>query len=150
MLKGIDNLIFDMGGTLELHRRWYPDAVPALKRLGENHTLFILANQGVSAREWLEKSGYARVFQGIYLSEATGLLKPDPEFFKLLLLNEGLDPTKTMMVGDDLENDSAPAQSLGLRTAWIKRGPGLEFARRLRLEEKILPDYAISSLDELR
>lgn len=149
MLKNIDHILFDMGGTLELHRRWYPDAVPAIARLARTHKLCIAANQGLSARDWLEKSGQARLFRGMYLSEALGLLKPDPEFFRHIILHEDLDPARTLMVGDDLENDIAPAQALGMKTVWIRRGPGLEFARRLGLEGKIQPDFTIDSLDEL-
>ncbi len=149
MLKGINHLIFDMGGTLELHRRWYDDARPALSRLAPHFKLYIAANQGNSARVWLEREGAAHLFSGIYLSESIGILKPDPEFFRLIVLNEGLNPARTLMVGDDLENDVAPAQALGMKAAWIRRGPGLEFARRSGLEERIHPDYTIESLIEL-
>ncbi len=150
ILSGIESILLDMGGTLELHRRWYDDALPALNRLSGSHRLIIAANQGASARPFLERGVGRGILSAMYLSEEVGLLKPDPEFFKLIILNEGLEPASTLMVGDDLENDIAPAQALGMRTVWIKRGPGLEFARRLGLEEQIQPDHVVTTLEALR
>lgn len=150
MLSGIKNIIFDMGGTLELGRQWYPDALPALKRLSQNYRLFILANQGKSARSFLEENGAGDLFDGIYLSGEVNLLKPEKEFFQKLLLEEQLEPKETLMVGDDLENDVAPAQALGMQAVWVRRGPGFDFAKMSGIREEIEPDYEVDTLADIK
>lgn len=149
MLTGIRSIVFDMGGTLELGGQWYPDAIPTLKRLQPKHRLFILANQGASARIFLQQSGVIKLFEGVYLSGEARLLKPELDFLKKLLLEQQINPATTLMVGDDLENDIAPAQALGLKSAWIKRGPGYHFATMSGVRSQISPDFELNSLDEL-
>ena len=45
--------------------------------------------------------------------------KPHVEYYEEILRKIGVDADRALMVGDDWENDIAPAGRLGLRTFWI-------------------------------
>jgi FMN phosphatase YigB (HAD superfamily) len=152
LLTGLSTVIFDVGSTLKHTHAWdwYDDARPCLKRLSATHRLLVGANQPSLMLGYLEASGLAQYFHHIYLSESIGYRKPDSQFFLHILGQEGLKPSEVAMVGDELINDIAPANDLGIRSIWIKRGLGLELAKVLRLEDKIKPDHVIRTLDELR
>lgn len=45
--------------------------------------------------------------------------KPAPQYYQEIMARTGSLPAQTMMVGDDLLNDIAPAQSVGMRTWWV-------------------------------
>jgi len=152
LLTGISTIIFDIGSTLKHMQAWdwYDDARPCLKRLSATHRLLVGANQPSLMLGYLEAGGMAQYFHHIYLSESIGYAKPDPQFFLHILGQEGLNPTEVAMVGDELINDIAPANMLGMRSIWIKRGLGLELAQTMDLEAKIKPDHVIRTLDELR
>jgi putative hydrolase of the HAD superfamily len=59
----------------------------------------------------------------VWLSEAVGLAKPSPAFFRLALDAWMLVPTSVAYVGDRPDNDVAPAKGLGLATVRLRRGP---------------------------
>ena len=50
------------------------------------------------------------------------------------------------MIGDRIDNDIAPAKSLGINTVWIRQGYG-----GLQSPEKYgcIPDFIVNSLHEL-
>jgi FMN phosphatase YigB (HAD superfamily) len=121
-------------GTTAALRRTVPwDAVP-LEPYGETlgvlrelrdagFRLGVLANQPASARADLERAGVAALCDGVWLSEAVGLAKPSPAFFRLALDAWMLVPTSVAYVGDRPDNDVAPAKGLGLATVRLRRGP---------------------------
>ncbi|WP_308159298.1 HAD family hydrolase [Curtobacterium sp. ISL-83] len=49
--------------------------------------------------------------------------KPSPEFFARVVVEAGLEPESILYVGDRLDNDVLPARAVGMRTAFIRRGP---------------------------
>ncbi|MCO5050934.1 MAG: HAD family hydrolase [Verrucomicrobiae bacterium] len=63
-----------------------------------------------------------------YLSYRFGFSKPDPYGFQILrtrLEARGIDPNETLMVGDRLDNDIAPARLHGFQT-WHLKSPSPE------------------------
>jgi HAD superfamily hydrolase (TIGR01509 family) len=114
----------------------YPEAVPALHDLRHaGFRLGILANQPRSARADLEGAGITTLCDGVWLSEAVGLAKPDPAFFRLALEAWGLPAGRVAYVGDRPDNDVAPARALGLTTVRLRRGPHAEQAPRTDAEQ---------------
>jgi HAD superfamily hydrolase (TIGR01509 family) len=102
----------------------YPEAVPALQALrAGGFRLGILANQPRSATVDLERAGIAALCDGVWLSEAAGVAKPDPAFFRLALDAWALGPDRVAYVGDRPDNDVAPARRLGMTTVRLRRGP---------------------------
>ena len=53
-------------------------------------------------------------FDTIYLSSDAGICKPQPEFLKQVLDDYGLNPSETVMVGNDLTTDIAVAEAVGI------------------------------------
>ena len=102
----------------------YPETVGALHDLrAAGFHLGILANQPVSARAELDRDGMTALCDGVWLSGAVGLAKPDPAFFRLALDAWALTPGRVAYVGDRPDNDVAPANALGLTTVRLRRGP---------------------------
>ena len=102
----------------------YPDAVSALRDLrSAGLRLGVLANQPRSALEDLDRAGITALCDGVWLSAAVGLAKPDPAFFRVALDAWKLDPGRVAYVGDRPDNDVAPARALGLTTVRLCRGP---------------------------
>ena len=49
--------------------------------------------------------------------------KPHPAYYREIADYLQQDPVACLMVGDDLENDIAPARQLGMRTFWVTEHP---------------------------
>jgi HAD superfamily hydrolase (TIGR01509 family) len=102
----------------------YPEAVEALRGLrSAGFRLGVLANQPASARADLERAGITALCDGVWLSAAVGLSKPDQAFFGVALDAWGMAPAHVAYVGDRPDNDVAPAKALGLCTVRLRRGP---------------------------
>ena len=102
----------------------YPDAADAVRALRDaSLRTGVLANQPASARDDLERAGLAALFDDMWLSDAVGLAKPDPAFFRLALEAWGFEPATVAYVGDRPDNDTKPAKSLGLYTVRVFLGP---------------------------
>lgn len=102
----------------------YPETIAALRGLrAAGFRLGILANQPVSAHTELDRAGLTALCDGVWLSAAVGLAKPDPAFFRLALDAWTLEPGRVAYVGDRPDSDVAPAKALGLATVRLRRGP---------------------------
>lgn len=102
----------------------YADAADALRLLHDaGLKLGVLANQPASAREDLGNAGLLPFFDDVWLSDAVGMHKPDPAFFRLALSVWSLPPDRVAYVGDRPDNDVAPAKRLGMRTVRLHLGP---------------------------
>lgn len=71
---------------------------------------------------------------------------PNPVIFKTALEKAGCYAYEAFMIGDRIDNDIAPAKSLGINTVWIRQGYG-----GLQSPEKFgcIPDFIVNSLNEL-
>lgn len=65
---------------------------------------------------------------------------------KYALKAAACQPQEAVMIGDRIDNDTAPAQSLGMKGVWIKQGFG---RHQTALAEKNPPDYEVDNLTEL-
>jgi len=113
----------------------YPEAITALGQLrGAGFRLGVLANQPASTQGELERAGIASLCDGVWLSGAVGMAKPDPAFFRLALEAWGLEPRRIAYVGDRPDNDVAPAKALGLTAMRLRRGPHARQVSRTEAE----------------
>jgi HAD superfamily hydrolase (TIGR01509 family) len=102
----------------------YPDAAQSLGRLRDaDLRVGVLANQPASAKADLDRTGLSALCDGVWLSGAVGLAKPDPRFFALALGAWDLAPGHVAYVGDRPDNDVAPAKALGMATLRLRIGP---------------------------
>ena len=67
----------------------------------------------------LEEFGLSHLFKDVIESAVAGVRKPDPEIFRLGVAALGLEPQETVMIGDSLDKDILPAQSIGCHTFQI-------------------------------
>ena len=74
-----------------------------------------------------DREGHYALFEAVYASCRMGVAKPDPEFYRRILEQEGVEPKQSVFVDDREENVEAAAQ-VGM-TAILFRG-----ARRLERE----------------
>jgi putative hydrolase of the HAD superfamily len=79
----------------------------------------------------LDVLGITDLFDGVFTIEHTGYRpKPDARGFRELFRRHRIDPRRSIMVEDSLEN-LATARRLGMRTVYIvRRKPGLLRVRR--------------------
>jgi len=101
----------------------FPDSASALAYLKGLYKLVILSN--VDRKSF---AGSARrlgvAFDAVYTAEDIGSYKPDPRNFRYMLDHlaaEGIQPGAILHTAQSLFHDHAPAQALGLATAWIDR-----------------------------
>lgn len=101
---------------------FYEDAIPTLRRLrAEGYRVGIVANQPQGIVEQLNAMD---LHLDVMASSATyGVAKPDPRFFHRIVEDCGVPAGDIVYVGDRLDNDILPAQSIGMHTIFIRRGP---------------------------
>ena len=101
--------------------RLYPyvkEALATLRRKG--YRLWLLSNaQRVFTAYELKHLGLSEEFNGMYLSSDYGCRKPDVRFFRALLEERQLDPSKCLMIGNDRDTDIAGAKAAGLDTLYM-------------------------------
>jgi HAD superfamily hydrolase (TIGR01509 family) len=129
-------------GTADL----YPDAIDCLRTARDQGLLVgIAGNQPTGVEAQLAAAGFEVDF--IASSAGWGVAKPSPEFFARVTAATGVRPDQILYVGDRLDNDVLPARAVGMRTAFIRRGPwGFLHAQRPEIE---LADVRLESLNEL-
>jgi putative hydrolase of the HAD superfamily len=95
----------------------FDDVVPALERLHRRFRLFAISNGNAD----LAAIGLARFFEQALAARDAGMLKPDPRIFALLLQRAGLEPGRTLHVGDDVVADVEGARRAGVTPVWLNR-----------------------------
>ena len=95
----------------------YPDALPALERLGALLPVVSLTNGNAD----LERIGLHMHFAHRISARDIGTAKPDARIFMAAAERLGVTPDQILHVGDDPELDVVGARDAGLRTAWINR-----------------------------
>ena len=101
----------------------YPDALRAIDGLKDRgYGVAVTANQPARRHDELEALGVTVEAMG--MSDAMGVSKPDPAFFKRTLELLGSPaPGEVAYVGDRVDNDVGPSAAAGMRAIWIRRGP---------------------------
>ncbi|MBO4849362.1 MAG: HAD family phosphatase [Prevotella sp.] len=95
----------------------------ALLRLREEgYRLILLSNTNPFMMEWAESGDFdgqghqvGHYFDAVYASYREGVMKPDPMFFRRVLLQEGILAEETLFVDDGPRNVAAASQ-LGIAT----------------------------------
>ncbi|RJP78926.1 MAG: HAD-IIIA family hydrolase [Candidatus Zixiibacteriota bacterium] len=61
-------------------------------------------------------------FEAVITFEDTGVRKPDPRPFKMVMQAMGIQPDQALMIGDWPERDMVGAKAVGLRTVFARYG----------------------------
>ena len=124
----------------------YEDAPQVLNALAQKYELGVIANQADGLKERLESFGILKYFKYVISSWDVKVMKPDIRIFEYALEVANCKPQDAVMIGDRIDNDTAPAQSLGMKGVWIKQGFG---KLQTALAAANPPDYEVDNLMEL-
>ncbi len=124
----------------------YPDAVETVHELQSSFSLGVIANQSLGTHARLASYGLLDYFAVIVASAEEGLAKPSREIFELAVQRAGCRPEDAVMIGDRIDNDIAPAKSLGFRTIRVRRGYARLQEPRSGAE---FPDHTVVDLAEI-
>ena len=101
----------------------FPDSTAALQYLKRHYKLVILSNVD-NASFAASNRRLAVDFDAIYAAEDIGTYKPDPRNFEYMLENLarlGVAKGDILHTAESMFHDHAPANRIGLRSAWIYR-----------------------------
>lgn len=125
--------------------RLFDDVKHVLKRLRrEGYKIGLITNTQSFALDYFYETKFFDNFDYACFSFEAGLLKPDPEIFKLTLDKLGVKPEEAVMVGDNLESDVLGAEAVGIKGILIKRSN-----RNLSWVEKGKWERTITGLEQL-
>lgn len=143
VMKELTRRIDHKGAELQVP---FPESERVLRNLKGRFSLGVIANQQVEVRELLRNLGWDRLFDVTIISDEVGVWKPNPRIFEMALDAARCKPQEAAMVGDRVDNDIAPAKSLGMRTIRIRAGI---FGPQEAVSGFETPDSEISSLGNL-
>ena len=125
--------------------RLYRGTLPLLRRLHEEGKgVYLLSNaQRVYTVPELERTGLWPMFDDIYISSEFGFRKPDPRFIAHMMEKHGMDPAKTVFVGNDPRTDVPTAASAGVDCIFINSYKKTAAERRAawKANRERYPDY---------
>lgn len=102
----------------------YDDAIPTLRALrAAGVRICLLSNAGVPIADVLDREGLTPLVDSIVLSYEVGVVKPNPEIFRIALQMLELSTASVLMVGDNANDDGGGA-ALGMRTLILPRTYG--------------------------
>jgi len=116
----VNSLIYVWDNT-EINITFFPEVIRMLQKLKEKYKLALLSNTDCFSTKKFIDSGYGKYFDFMAFSCNLGILKPDPEIFKIILEKLGVKPEETVMVGDNLKDDVLAAEKLGIKGILMKR-----------------------------
>lgn len=103
------------------HLRLYAGAKDLLYALRKKSPVILLSNaQSLFTLPELELLGLTDCFNAVYLSSDYGIKKPSPLFFQKPLSDFGVDPSRSLMIGNDPVCDIGGASSVGMDTFYIR------------------------------
>jgi 2-haloacid dehalogenase len=114
---------------------WAPfsDTVASLQKLQQRYQLAIISN--IDDELFVETRKHLGIdFCAVITAEQARSYKPSLNNFRLALQTMELDPSRLLHAGQSIYHDVIPAQSLGIRTAWVNRRsarPGVGAVRRV-------------------
>jgi 2-haloalkanoic acid dehalogenase type II len=120
----------------------FPDTVPGLRALKGKVRTGVFSNADDNSLRPLLKTINAQ-FDVIASSESSGVYKPAPAAFELILGLLGVDAADAWYVGDHLYDDVRGGNDVGLTTVWINR------AGEKAEKDGAVPAIEISDLREL-
>lgn len=135
------------GALRDRDMRPFAGSVETVRWLRESGCRLALVTNGAGAaqRRKIERFDLAPLFDVILIEGEVGFGKPDLRVYRRALEALGAAAADSWMVGDNLDWDVAPPQSLGIYGIWIDhRGAGPPPGHAAR------PDRIIRGLEELR
>ncbi|WP_455364161.1 HAD family hydrolase [[Eubacterium] cellulosolvens] len=124
---------------------YFPDAFPFLKKTKRAGYRLCLATgpNSVEKGEVLETRMSQKIFDHIFGEDILRCVKSDKIYYQRALQAANAEPSLSVMIGDSIMTDIAPAKQAGLKTIWLNR-------TGIRLEQNLVtPDYVVENLAEV-
>ena len=105
----------EIGIISEAHRK-------AIHNFTTTHRVGIISNvfaQPARFEHNLQQAGIFGCFEHIAWSSAHRMIKPSPALFRVSIDHWGVEPSRTLYVGNDARRDVGGSQSVGMKSAWI-------------------------------
>lgn len=99
----------------------YPGVTEILSRLKEEgKRIFLLSNaQRLFTIPEMEETGIADAFDAVYISSDYHMRKPEKEFIRLLIREQGISVDDSVMIGNDFQTDIGIAMSCGMESVYL-------------------------------
>lgn len=111
----------------------YLETVEMLEALKKDYKLALISNTDCfSLRDVMQKFDLEKYFDSVVLSCDANMLKSNPEMFRKVLDELGLEKDDVLMVGDSVESDIKSAERAGVRALLIDR------RNRMEVKDKIM------------
>lgn len=137
--------------VLSLRRlRLFKEAKDVLRTLRQAGAKVYLLSNAQRIFTWYELNmlGIAEDFDDIFLSSDFGMKKPDIRFYKALIDKHRIVPSRSVMIGNDMQCDIVGAKNVGLSACYIcpKKIAGTE---KLSAADCIFPEVNSAILKEI-
>ena len=106
------------GWTFDLMNELMQQIIAGAQLIALHKGRYFATQQGLQ----IDAGAFVAGLEYVTHQKAVVLGKPEPNFFRLALAEIGSTAENTLMVGDDLFNDIAGAQALGMQTALVRTG----------------------------
>ncbi|MCK5768310.1 MAG: HAD family phosphatase [Candidatus Atribacteria bacterium] len=96
-----------------------------IEQLKSNSRVVCGTNTIDSHYYYLLNQGSYEIFDEVYTSTLMGISKPDPDFYRYILKEEGVMPEEAVFV-DDMEENVIAAQNIGIKSILFKSPDSLK------------------------
>ena len=96
--------------------QWFEGVLSTLERLAQDYQLGVISNGNAD----IHHLGIGELFSFVHSASSVGVAKPHPAIFQQALKSSQLPAHQVVYVGDDLKNDIAGAQAVGMRAIWLQ------------------------------
>ena len=118
LIKELKEMLEKGAKTIEA----YPDTREYIQKLKKDYKIGMISNTGYIEFKILDnKFKIKDNFDIVLLSYETGILKPSPKIFRLMLDRLNLEKEEVLMVGDSLPDDARAAESFGIKAVLLDR-----------------------------
>jgi HAD superfamily hydrolase (TIGR01549 family) len=113
-----------LGEAITAQARLLEHTAEVVPLLARSYRLGLVSNypHAPVVRATLARFDLLAHFETVVVSSETRWMKPHPECYRPAIDALRADPSRTLMVGDDLRNDVRGARELGLHAAWLAPG----------------------------
>ncbi len=136
------NLAFETGLADDIYL--IENGYDIVKSLKWKYNQYAVTNGAVEVQNTrLEKSGFDKLFDGVFISEGIGCEKPSVEFFDYVI--KRIVPClreEILIIGDSLTSDMLGGNNAKIKTCWYNPKGNIN-SREVRI------DYEIKSLNEI-
>ncbi len=110
----------------------YEETEELLAQLQKKYRLILVSNTDCfSAPKVIEKHGFQKYFEKIFLSYEIGIIKTDPKFLEKVLHEINVTVDDCIFIGDSLQSDIAVAKRAGMKHILMDRKNTRDFQPKI-------------------